>query len=149
MFNLAYTPLNRHVWKILVSCSAAFCLLWWGTVGSFYASISIPPGSSTGNFQWLFYWHGIYAGNCFVADKSGHAIALTRLTRLWNARFLIGVALGVAPAAWLLDRCVCTTRHWLRPKRVGENVCSTCGYDLCATPERCPECGTVLKRPLK
>ena len=46
------------------------------------------------------------------------------------------MATATLPTVWVVK----TVR---RRRRLGEGRCRTCGYDLRATPERCPECGTV------
>jgi hypothetical protein len=52
--------------------------------------------------------------------------------------WLLILLLGAEPAWWLFDL---PARR--RRKRLAAGQCVTCGYDLTATPERCPECGTV------
>jgi hypothetical protein len=56
--------------------------------------------------------------------------------------FLVVSYFGFFATAFL----VAPRLRWSRPRRLG--FCGKCGYDLRASPERCPECGqSVATRP--
>jgi hypothetical protein len=73
---------------------------------------------------------GAGSGLWFTIDARGWAIELP----LWVPAALF--------AAWPTYRLLCS---WLRGRTVPGGVCGNCGYDLRATPERCPECGAIAK----
>jgi hypothetical protein len=59
-----------------------------------------------------------------------------RFSQLMAPHWSLALLFGMLPAVWAVV--------WLRRRRrFGAGRCSACGYDLRATPERCPECGTV------
>jgi hypothetical protein len=49
------------------------------------------------------------------------------------------VLTGLPPIIWIFYNRRYLRRRW----RAMRGQCAECGYDLRATPERCPECGTV------
>jgi hypothetical protein len=65
------------------------------------------------------------------------------------------VSRGYTAPAWLLCACFSiypvvqasrARRHLRMRRRRERGLCVVCGYDLRATPDRCPECGVVVRR---
>ncbi|MDB5291248.1 MAG: hypothetical protein JWL69_2489 [Phycisphaerales bacterium] len=60
---------------------------------------------------------------------------------------------GVAASWWYLSiltavyPCWCFARRLARRFHPAVGFCQACGYDLRASPHRCPECGTVRRAP--
>jgi len=60
-------------------------------------------------------------------------------TVLWGAtvpHWFVFVVTAIAPCTWI-------ARRSLKRQRQANGHCQRCGYDLRATPERCPECGSL------
>ena len=67
-----------------------------------------------------------------------------RCSRLRLSYALMALVTAALPAAWLAVRTWQRRRSALRDRR---QLCACCGYDLRATPDRCPECGTSTTTP--
>jgi hypothetical protein len=82
-------------------------------------------------------WGGIgfyLSRSSFQIDRSMHGSYFNVAAPYWG----ISTIIAVIPIAWIV--------HFLRRKRRGIiGCCRTCGYDLRATPDRCPECGTAVE----
>ena len=55
---------------------------------------------------------------------------------IWRIPYPLAIAL---PAVWLAVYAV----RVIRRRRIKPGHCAVCGYDLRASPDRCPECGTA------
>jgi hypothetical protein len=84
-------------------------------------------GFSRGGFRW-----GHTPRESFWGDMRNRAFD----ERWWLSipMWSIAILFAALPAAQI-------ARHLPRRKRAG--LCANCGYDLRATPDRCPECGAV------
>ena len=63
----------------------------------------------------------------------------------WNvtAKHQWLLAIPLVFAAWNFYYAFCEWRVLRGKNRLSRGLCPSCGYDLRATPGRCPECGAV------
>ena len=104
----------------------------------FWVAVFPTEGQPTleGEDWYGFYWHSsnIASGHATTGEASG----MTR-SGIWE------LPLWLIAAASLLNPCIFVSRI-LRSQRNPEQLkCPDCGYDLRATPNRCPECGAASK----
>ena len=59
---------------------------------------------------------------------------------VWWPLWVLMLPMAALPGAWLIVRA----RARERQKRVMRHLCVHCGYDVRASKERCPECGTPI-----
>jgi hypothetical protein len=79
----------------------------------------------------------------FRVQRGFRAEYLIQYGRVYTIPFwFLSAVLGVPPAVWLRARWQ-ERRRERSVRMFAAGVCPVCGYDLRATPGRCPECGAA------
>ncbi len=155
-------PRSGFLWLVFPPHSSPDCILnfWHATGPPVLGPPSPPPGKSVQTpliLNWAKQFGPTRSWNCgsffFIEEpRTGVNIQMRRMKMIgyefafgvpaWFSMVLLAILPAIAGFRW---------RERGRRRRMRDGLCVVCGYDLRATPERCPECGTVAagKGPLE
>ena len=104
---------------------------------------SVPPGPVLRSRDWLGV--NVSRGQGMPGRTMGPTLKVTGSGPYWSVR--VPHPLLALVLTWPVVRyCLHRLRRRAARKRLAAGLCPACGYDLRATPERCPECGTIPAR---
>jgi hypothetical protein len=116
--------------------------------GSYLSSSSTATFTTAGSGQTNVL--AVKSGSNSTQILTSTSITRPALPPAWPYRsyslphWLVALMVGFYP---LLVSISSTRRRFLRWRRGRSILCLSCGYDIRATPDRCPECGTVNGAP--
>jgi hypothetical protein len=152
------TAVKRRLINLAAALSLLLCAIGCvPLVRSYRQSVTIASTVfDSGASVFLYCNDGVYSLEVMDGweDFSGAPLVETDWNllglRYQKQRFVVkhGYKLNVPFAWWVVLTCtfpvgVFARRFFQRRSWRGAGYCRICGYDLRATPERCPECGTA------
>ena len=126
-------PQRRRLLRLLLNAATAVLLvLWFGFAVLRVTHVLIPFGQPPLPGAVPTSYRGWVSGRGVVLFPPGSIDSGV----IYEAWWLVILAL----MTWIAGR-------WIRGECRDAGRCPACGYDLRATPDRCPECGTVPSAP--
>jgi len=89
-------------------------------------------------------WYGLGGALAFASFAMAFAIESAGPGPLPSSTAPLVLAPLVLGALFFLRGRSLATRSQERAENVSLRLCATCGYDLRASKDRCPECGTAM-----
>ncbi len=89
--------------------------------------------------QWPPFQEAEFASGGEAPTIDGRTEFFGERIRIWGVAHWLGLGVLCVPVMWIVFRA------WRSriTNRIAKGLCARCGYDLRASPERCPECGAV------